>query len=119
MTGDWHPLAPSERALVDALLADAFPGRDELRAQVAGAHARVIDSDGSFALRATGPSARVIHRVPVTGSTRDDEGIGVEVLLHVVEGLMVEVEVYRVDGKIVQGAVDPATLELTTLPVVG
>lgn len=119
MAGDWHPLAPNERALVDALLAEAFLGRDELRAQVDGAEVRTIDSDGSFALKVSGPAAHVLHRVPVTGSTRDAEGLGVEVLLHVVDGLMSEVEIYRVDGKPVKGVVDPSTLDLTTLPVVG
>jgi hypothetical protein len=119
MAHDWRPIAPDERALVEALLAEAFFGRDGLRAQVEGAEARTIDSDGSFALKVIGAAVRVLERVPVTGSTRDAEGIGVEVLLHVVDGVMSEVEIYRIDGKPVIGAVDPSALTLTTLLVVG
>jgi hypothetical protein len=102
-----------------ALLAEAFEGRDQLVAQIDGATARTIDSDGSFALTVIGPVARVPYRVPVTGATYDPDGMGVEVLLHVIDGRMAEVEVYRVDGQVVQTPVDPSTLELITLPVVG
>lgn len=70
-------------------------------------------------MRVVGPVARVLYRVPVTGATQDPDGIGVEVLLHVIEGQMAEVEVYRVAGQVVQEQLDPSTLELTTLPVVG
>lgn len=119
MTDDWHSLTLTEHELAVALLSQPFSGRDALMAQLEDAQARTIDTDGSFALRVTAPPAKVLFRVPVTGSTRDPDGVGVEVLLHVLDGFMSEVEIYRVDGEAVRAQVDPSTLELITLPVVG
>jgi hypothetical protein len=112
-------LTKPELALLEALLAEPFQGRTELIRQVPGIRCRRIDEDGSLRLAATGPPAVVHDRVPVTGHALDIDGAPVEVLLHVVDGLLDEIELYRQDTRTVLGLPDPATMSLETLPVVG
>jgi hypothetical protein len=116
MNGNYHPQTKSELKLVTALLAEPFPGRDELHRQLDTARARPIDADGCIELETDGPSAFVDHRVPVTGTTKDVDGMGIDVLLHVVDGRMSEVEIYRHDGAPLKRPVDPSSLVLAVLP---
>ena len=87
---------------MERLLCEPFPGRDEIRAQVAVAEVRVIDADGSLRFRGAGPAAVVSHPVPVTGRYLDGPGDAfsphVKLCLHVVEGRVHELDVYKDDG---------------------
>jgi hypothetical protein len=97
-TGD-EPLDAMASHILAALLAAPFPGRDELAIQVAAARCRQIDADGSLALSAIGaPRADVVHRIPVEAEVEDIDGMTIHVLLHVVEGYIDELEVYREDS---------------------
>ena len=116
---DFRELTKPELALIEALLAEPFQGRTELIQQLPGIRGRRVDEDGSLQLSATGPRAVVCDRVPVTGHATDLDGAPVEVLLHVVDGRLDEVELYRHDTRPVLGLPDPATMSLETLPVVG
>lgn len=78
-----------------------------------------IASEGSLAFRTAGPSAQVKQRVAVEGRYIDGPvdagGASVEVLLHVVDGRMTELEVYKVDGSpILTGPfeIDPNDIEV-------
>jgi len=116
-TGSFVPLDKSARAILTALLAEPFPGRDEVALQVEVAEARLMDNDGSLALRAPDAApAQVMYRVPVEGIAPDVDGVGIHVLLHVVDGLINEMEVYREDGQLPKGPIVPATMKLVTLP---
>jgi hypothetical protein len=100
----WRALEPREVAVLDLLLATDFPGRSELAAQARSALGRRIDREGSLRFQADGPEAKVRERVPVEGRYYDDgSGSGphkpaVNLLLHVVEGRLHELEIYKDDG---------------------
>jgi hypothetical protein len=99
----FRKLTPQETALIDCLLKDAFPGRDELREQIGHARVRPIedheDNYGSLEFEVgSGPKAPVSQRVPVEAVTEDADGVPIEVLLHVVDGLVDELEIYKADG---------------------
>ena len=85
----YRPLLPRERALLDLLLAEDFPGAPELRLQAASVRGRLSNNDPTMVelqvVDPNAPRAEVITRVPV-----EAEVIGVtppqEVLIHVVDG---------------------------------
>ena len=107
-------LNPIERAILEFLLGQQFPGRDELKLQLAslkvvggcncGCESIDLSVDEGAAI-----CAPVRERVPVEATTR--VGPGVDVLLHVVDGLLRELEVYRQDGESA-ALPDPSSLEL-------
>lgn len=105
---DWRVPEPRERAVIDRLLAADFPGRDGLAEQARTALVRRIDEVGSLRFRVEGTPAAVTQRVPVEGRYHDGDGSdgpGVNLLLHVVEGRLHELEVFKDDGT--QIRVDP------------
>jgi hypothetical protein len=84
---------------LDALLAADFPGNTALKLQTSGAMVRQIDSDGSLEFSiANGRPAEVVRRIPVEAEADDSDGVTMHLLLHVVDGLMNELELYR-DGE--------------------
>lgn len=94
-----------ELRLLTALLSADFPGRKELLEQLAGLKVQRIDDDGSLSLRPTnGPPASVIRRVPVEAELGDDDGVTIHALLHVVDGYLNELDVFREDGSLVRRA---------------
>lgn len=99
------PRVPSvfEFDLLALLLNREFPGAPELRAQLSGLEVASIDADGSLSLypRPDSPVAKVDDRVPVEGAYPDNDGTRVHVLVHVVDGRLQELELYREDGKTV------------------
>lgn len=97
------PLTIEQAALIRRLLSLPFPGREELYDQVPfashGEPWRTIPP--SFFIdveRDDAPAARVEQRVPVAGHGVDSDGMGFEVLLHVYQGYLNAVEVWRGDG---------------------
>jgi hypothetical protein len=118
---EFRPLTPEERAVVLALLAEPFAGRDELVRQLDHVLAKSIDNEGSLALTAIGAMpAPVRYRVPVDGSMPDIDGVPICVLLHVSDdGYMNELEIYRADGSKPRSAISPEAMTVLSLPVVG
>ncbi|WP_409564101.1 DUF6984 family protein [Methylobacterium sp. J-068] len=117
----WRPLMPEEVAMLDLLLATDFPGRNELAAQARSALARRVDQEGSLRFQVDGPPARVRGRVPVEGHYHDDgSGPGphrpaVNLLLHVVDGRLHELEVYKDDGSTI--LIQPFAVPLAEIEV--
>lgn len=79
-----------------------------------------IDPEGGLAFRVAGPSAQVKQRVPVEGRYDDGPldlgGASVEVLIHVVDGKLNELEVYKVDGGAIlirPTEIDPAEIKVS------
>jgi Domain of unknown function (DUF6984) len=96
---DFRPLEAAERALIEKLLDCEFPGRDELRRQLDSVAAQKVYADGTLALRVlSGQPAAVKGRVPTEGSCPDTDGVMIHVLLHVVNGMMEELEIFKEDG---------------------
>lgn len=120
-TGDTQPefRAPNEEeeSVVAALLSLDFPARSMLKAQWATASVRTIDADGSLEVRVEeGLLAEVEVRVPVEARLEDTDGVTVHVLLHVIDGYIREVEVYREDSGPVQAPLEASRLRVITLP---
>jgi hypothetical protein len=106
--GKPRDLRDDERALVGQLLARAFSGRDEIAAQLRGAQV-IAEGAGDTRTLRFGPlrdhasPAPTTLRIPVEGIADDADGVAIAVLLHVVDGWVTELEVYRVDGKPIRG----------------
>lgn len=98
-TESFRSLTQQERELLDALLSNDFPGRGELVEQAAHAKVRQIDPEGSLSFAPSAPKAQVVRRVPVEAEVEDEDGVTVHVLLHVLEGALAELEVFREDSK--------------------
>lgn len=78
-----------------ALLKEDFPGRQALLKQMPSLFVAPLDAEGSLRLEASGPRADVKERVPVEALLEDRDGSTIHVLLHVIDGLMTELEVYK------------------------
>ena len=98
----FRPLFKHERELIEKLLEPEFAGRDELRAQLQTVTARQLLADGTFLeLRCDSDvRAPVRNRVPTEGTCQDTDGGTIDVFLHVVDGLMHELEILKYDGPI-------------------
>jgi hypothetical protein len=91
-----RPLNPKEKTILDFLLSEPFPGRDELRAQLetvtvsgrcdCGCETIDLSVDGKTVVRAP-----VKSRTPIHGMARIQPGT--HVTLHVVDGMLHELEV--------------------------
>jgi uncharacterized protein DUF6984 len=115
MDSDFRPLKAAERALLDKLLDCEFPGRDELRRQLDSVAAQQLYNDGTLALRVTsGQPTAVKGRVPTEGGCPDLDGVIIHVLLHVVNGMMDELEIFKEDGSDV--ARPPTAAALVLVP---
>lgn len=112
-----RPLDAGEREVLVKLLGVHFPGRDALRQQAAGAMGRRIDAEGSLELQPNqdAPPAEVVRRIPVEAETDDLDGTPIHVLLHVVNGYMNELEVYREDSAKLARPINPEALRLIVL----
>ena len=107
-----RPLTSNEREVITRLLEPEFPGRDELRDQLATA--RAIDlEDGGFALECeTAVRAPVKVTVPTEGEYVDADGVPVHVELHVVDGVMSELDIYKNDSSKVVDAPTASKLDV-------
>jgi hypothetical protein len=97
---EWRSLSFAEQEMLRRLLATEFPGKNELLVQAKSASVKDLDDEGSIALDpgANVPLAGVERRIPVEAEFEDIDGTSVHVLLHVVDGRMNELEIYREDS---------------------
>lgn len=110
-------LDPWERHVLETLLAVPFPGSEELRAQLDSVRVaeEYGEADPSVIFTVARPAvllASVKRRIPVEAEGRDADGATIQVLLHVVDGYLWELEVYRPDGEPLQCAPDALMLEI-------
>lgn len=94
----------SERELISELTAAKFVGRAEVIKQLQQCVVRLIDEDGSLELGVPSDAiaAPVLYRVPTELYGPDVDGVQISVLLHVVEGVCREIEIYKLDGTDIQ-----------------
>ncbi|MGO4258714.1 hypothetical protein AB4Y76_19940 [Marmoricola sp. RAF53] len=73
-----------------------------------------IDRDGSLRLRPVDPTpAKVSRRIPVEATYVDTDGVLVHVLIHVINGVLDELEVYREDsGTVIVAPAEASVLEV-------
>lgn len=95
-----RPLTAAEDRVFRRLFECSFPGRDELVTQLQTVQVATLDPDGGLALHPdkSHPPAVVKYRVPIEGSYTDSDGVDAHVLLHVVNGYMDELEIFKEDG---------------------
>jgi ketosteroid isomerase-like protein len=107
------PVLGNAGRILATLLTATFPGRDEIAQQVATARGRVIDADGSLELSVDdAPPANVVRRIPVEAEAEDIDGMTFHVLLHVVDGYINELEIYRDDSLPLQAPIRPEALRV-------
>jgi len=95
-TDHFRELNGRERGLLKQLTQPDFIGVAQIREQIGACKARTIDAQGSFELRVENRTpARVFFRVPVELEAKDRDGVPIHVLLHVVDGVAREIEVYK------------------------
>jgi hypothetical protein len=113
----WRIPTGVERQVLERLLANNFPGHDMLLRQLEGLRVRTVDKEGSIALDVRSTDiAPVLHRVPIEAQYSDvdtvpDVGPYVRVLLHVVDGKMSELEIYKDDDSPIRTDLASAELE--------
>ena len=99
-------LTDYEREILERLLEPAFLGRDQLKLQVKNAKAiPTNDPDNYGSIYLEGPSqpkANVAGRVPVAATAKDEDGILIDILLHVIDGLVNELEILKADGTLIK-----------------
>jgi hypothetical protein len=109
---------PSEKALIYRLLETDFPGKSEVASQLSDFRVRRIDCEGSLELKVQSvfDPAPVLKRIPVEAEGVDQDGVGVHLLLHVVGGVVKELEVYKDDGSAISRIPSPRELKVFVLP---
>jgi hypothetical protein len=104
-----------ERGVLCVLLSRPFPGSHELRLQLPAVRVseEYVGRDPSVVLtldRTAGPTAPVRRRIPVEAEGRDEDGRTIHVLLHVLDGYLWELELYRSDGGQIRSLPEPESL---------
>jgi len=106
-----------ERSLLERILEAEFSGRDELAPLLRSVIVRNIDEDCGLELESqVQGKAPVTKRIPVDAEGKDEDGVAIHMLLHVVEGRPVELEFFREDGATVRKVPAPSAFDLIVLP---
>jgi len=105
-----------EQEIIDRILEKAFPGRDEICEQVKKCLVRTIDEDESLEfLVQSNVKAKVKRRIPIEAEFQDADGVLIHLLLHVVDGKVNELEIYKEDGSPIIESPDPSRLKVVCL----
>jgi uncharacterized protein DUF6984 len=105
METTFRQLQANEMHLLEKLLDHEFPGRDALRVQLSSVAARQIDENGTIELWYGGDSLTDTDLgCPTEGTCTDTDGGEIAVLLHVKNGRMRLLEVFKEDGSAIQRA---------------
>ncbi len=106
-----RPPTEAERRILDKLLRQEFPGREEIRNQLRTYLVSTADENGSLSLYPDKPAkVPVVSSVPAWGKTRDADGVMVYVRLHVIQGWVKELEIARDDASHVMRPPEPQAL---------
>jgi hypothetical protein len=111
METSFRQLDANEMELIEKLLSREFPGRDALRLQLSSVAGRQIDDNGSLELRPKEDNpAETELGCPTEGTCADIDGGLIAVLLHVKNGKMRLLEIFKEDGSEIQRAPDAENL---------
>jgi hypothetical protein len=112
----FRDLTTHEQGIIDRLLEKAFPGRDEICEQMKKCLVRTIDEDESLEfLVKSDVKAKVKRRIPVEAEFQDIDGVLIHILLHVIDGKVNELEIYKEDGASIIESPDPSRLKVVCL----
>lgn len=106
-----------EKKLLGRLLETHFLGRDQIEEQIRVCKVRALDDDGclEFAVPSGTGTAMVTHRVPVEAEADDSGGNRVHMLLHVVNGIIDELEFFTESGNPIIGLPPPEKWDVIIL----
>ena len=93
-----NSLDPWRRELLKRLLEVEITDVDTLQKQAAHARFRALPNSISFTIETDGPTWKEKTRVPIEATAYDNDRELLSILLHVVNGLLDEVEILRPDG---------------------
>jgi hypothetical protein len=114
-----HPreLSIAERSYLEFLLSRPFQGSAQLKEQLKSATVSEECSGGCGSIvlsvaRSPSTIARVKRRIPIEAQGVDVDRVPVHYLLHVVDGFLAELEIYREDS---QPVIQPPSVDLLEL----
>ena len=108
-----RPLTNGERQLLNRLLEEDFPGRNELVGQIDKSLVEQLDQHGCLEFHnVTGPPSHVKSRIPVEGEFEDVDGVTIHILLHVVKNRLKSLEIFKNDSSEVVSMPEPEKLRL-------
>ena len=117
MEFQFRPPTREEQQLLRRLLEPDFPGRDALLSMIDQVDVRTLDELGSLELRThVAGKVPVVKRVPVEAEAEDEDGYLIHALLHVVDGRLAELEIFKDDGSCVRRMPAASAFELMVLP---
>jgi hypothetical protein len=94
-----RPLTSRERGILDRLFECEFPGRDTLQSQLDRLFCEVIDECDGLRLRVEGFEDPWGMGCPIArGEYLDEDDVAVCIVLHVRDGQLSELEIYKEDG---------------------
>lgn len=108
-------LQSDELAVLERLLSTRFGGRDELRRQLGALRvSATCKTCPTVELTTVGDleRAKTHRRIPVEGRARDVDGVPIQILLHVVDGVIASIEVFREDGERISEMPSPNSLDV-------
>lgn len=114
---EYRKLNDFESKLLDRLLENPFPGRDDIRDQIKNCRVKMldvgVDNYGSIEFETDSKSfAQVNQRVPIEARAFEDK-VPIDVLIHVVDGKIKELEILKVDGSSIDKMPSPSEFKVT------
>ena len=108
-----RPISEFERQVLERLLSAPFRGRDEVSSQIQNSQVEVIDKEGSLKFSYEGSKKAIVDkRIPTEGEAPDTDGVPIYFLLHVVDGIINELEIYKADGTKIIAMPNPSAILL-------
>lgn len=113
----FEPISESKRKVIEKLLEPQFVGVEELRQQVPSLLVKQCDENGSIQLKAESSICSRVQDGPVAearypdANTNDTNGVCVNVLLHVKNGRLWMLEIYKDDSSRVLSQPEPNKLD--------
>ena len=108
-----RPLSSKETRLLNRLLEENFPGREQIATQLKNSLVEQIDQHGCLEFHnVEGSPANVKSRIPVEGEFEDADGVSIHVLLHVVDKRIKSLEIYKDDSSEIIRMPEPRNLRL-------
>jgi hypothetical protein len=100
MVTEIRKLSARERDILERMFSQLPDAGGDLSKQLKDVKVSVIDQDGSvrFLINSSERASCISDRVPVTAIFDDDDGVPIYLLLHIVDGRLSELEVYKADG---------------------
>jgi hypothetical protein len=106
-----------EKELMCRLPAVKFPGQKEIAEQLSDCLLKRVHGDESLEFQNRSSTlAPVEKRIPVEAEAKDQDGLTIHALLHVVKGKATRLEFYKDDGSAIRRMPDPENWEVIVLP---